>query len=142
MSTLTDAPRRPTAPAEVVRRWPRPQLPRWAPVAGRRWSRPASAPWLGLLLGWRRRWRSSSAASALHGRPAALVRRVEGRRAASTGSSPPWSRAAFGLALLPLVSLLWTVIPTGLGLNADFLTYSMRNVVGEGGGIYHAIFGT
>ena len=27
-------------------------------------------------------------------------------------------------------------------INVEFLTYSMRNVVGEGGGIYHALIGT
>ena len=27
-------------------------------------------------------------------------------------------------------------------LSVEFFTYSMRNVVGEGGGIYHAIMGT
>ena len=51
--------------------------------------------------------------------------------------------AAFGLALVPLVSLIWQVVSKGLpAINAEFLTYSMRNVVGEGGGIYHAIMGT
>ena len=51
--------------------------------------------------------------------------------------------AAFLLAMLPLVSILWTVISRGAGvLSAEFFSYSMRNVVGEGGGIYHAIVGT
>ena len=50
---------------------------------------------------------------------------------------------AFALALLPLVSILWTVISKGApALSAEFFTYSMRNVVGAGGGIYHAIVGT
>lgn len=50
---------------------------------------------------------------------------------------------AFILALLPLVSILWTVISKGAPvLNSQFFTYSMRNVVGEGGGIYHALIGT
>ena len=44
---------------------------------------------------------------------------------------------------MPLVSLICTVVANGLGvINAQFLTYSMRNVIGEGGGIYHAIIGT
>ena len=35
------------------------------------------------------------------------------------------------------------MLKNGLGvINAQFLTYSMRNVIGEGGGIYHAILGT
>ena len=50
---------------------------------------------------------------------------------------------AFLLAMLPLVSILWTVVSKGFAvLSADFFTYSMRNVVGDGGGIYHALIGT
>jgi phosphate transport system permease protein len=50
---------------------------------------------------------------------------------------------AFGLALVPLVSLVYTVLKNGLAVvNSQFLTYSMRNVIGPGGGIYHAIMGT
>jgi phosphate transport system permease protein len=51
--------------------------------------------------------------------------------------------AAFLLAMFPLASILWTVVSKGAQvLSADFFTYSMRNVVGEGGGIYHALIGT
>jgi phosphate transport system permease protein len=51
--------------------------------------------------------------------------------------------AAFGLAMIPLLSLAWTVLSNGLGvLSAEFFTYSMRNIVGEGGGVYHAIMGS
>jgi phosphate transport system permease protein len=51
--------------------------------------------------------------------------------------------AAFGLAMLPLASIVWTVVSKGLPvLSAEFFTNSMRNVVGEGGGIYHALVGT
>jgi phosphate transport system permease protein len=51
--------------------------------------------------------------------------------------------AAFAVALVPLVSLVIKVVTEGApALSADFLTFSMRNVVGEGGGIYHAIIGT
>ncbi|MDN3309988.1 phosphate ABC transporter permease PstA [Microbacterium oryzae] len=50
---------------------------------------------------------------------------------------------AFVIALLPLVSLLWTVVVNGIQrFDAEFFTFSMRNVVGEGGGIVHAIWGT
>ncbi|MFJ2542823.1 phosphate ABC transporter permease PstA [Microbacterium sp. NPDC087589] len=50
---------------------------------------------------------------------------------------------AFLIALLPLVSLLWTVVANGLErFDAEFFSSSMRNVVGEGGGIVHAIWGT
>jgi phosphate transport system permease protein len=70
------------------------------------------------------------------------------------GSSHGWRRAkdrlatvmvwsAFVIALLPLVSLTYTVARNGLpAFNTQFFTYSMRNVVGDGGGIYHAIVGT
>ncbi|GAA1730567.1 phosphate ABC transporter permease PstA [Isoptericola hypogeus] len=53
--------------------------------------------------------------------------------------------AAFGLAMVPLVSLVWTVVSNGIGrISMDFLTLSMRNIFGgdPSGGIYHAIVGT
>jgi phosphate transport system permease protein len=51
--------------------------------------------------------------------------------------------AAFLLALLPLISLLWTVVSKGAhDFTPDFFTYSQRNVVGAGGGALHAIVGT
>jgi len=47
------------------------------------------------------------------------------------------------IALVPLVSLVWQVVKNGIGvINAEFFTYSMRNIIGPGGGIYHAIMGT
>ena len=52
-----------------------------------------------------------------------------------------WS--AFGVAMIPLVSLIWTLLSKGIGvLSGQFLTYSMRGVLGAGGGIYHAVMGT
>lgn len=53
--------------------------------------------------------------------------------------------AAFLLAMVPLVSLLWIVIEKGIGrLTPYFLTVSMNGVYGgmDAGGIYHAIIGT
>ena len=45
--------------------------------------------------------------------------------------------------MIPLISLAWTVITNGLErFDAEFFTHSMRNVVGEGGGVLHAIVGT
>lgn len=68
---------------------------------------------------------------------------VENRRAAMDRLVSTLVWVAFALALLPLVSLLTTVVKNGAAVvNAQFLTYSMRNVIGEGGGIYHAILGT
>jgi len=52
---------------------------------------------------------------------------------------------AFLLAMVPLVSLLWTVLFTGAGrISIDFLSYSMRGIFGgdPSGGIYHAVTGT
>ena len=68
---------------------------------------------------------------------------VENRRAAKDRLVATLVWTAFALALLPLISLLTIVIEKGLHvINAQFLTYSMRNVIGDGGGIYHAIIGT
>ncbi|GIG27727.1 phosphate ABC transporter permease PstA [Cellulomonas marina] len=52
---------------------------------------------------------------------------------------------AFAVALVPLVSVSWTVISRGLErFDLYFLTVSMRGVFGgmDAGGIYHAILGT
>lgn len=51
--------------------------------------------------------------------------------------------AAFAVALIPLISLIWTVVSLGAArFDAEFFGSSMRNVVGEGGGALHAIVGT
>jgi len=52
---------------------------------------------------------------------------------------------AFALAMVPLVSVAWTVVGKGLKrLNGTFLTSTMRGVFGgmDAGGIQHAIVGT
>jgi phosphate transport system permease protein len=50
---------------------------------------------------------------------------------------------AFAIALIPLVSLIVTVVSMGLSrFDAEFFGSSMRNVVGAGGGALHAIVGT
>ncbi|MFF4624385.1 phosphate ABC transporter permease PstA [Nonomuraea jabiensis] len=52
---------------------------------------------------------------------------------------------AFGLAVVPLVSVLWLVISNGLArFDLEFLTHSMRGIGARdaGGGAYHAIIGT
>jgi phosphate transport system permease protein len=68
---------------------------------------------------------------------------VEGRRKATDRLVTTLVSSAFVLALFPLFSILWTVISKGTKvLSTDFFTYSMRNVVGEGGGIYQALVGT
>ena len=51
---------------------------------------------------------------------------------------------AFAIAVVPLVSLLWTVVDRGLpAINSTFLTYSMyRTSLDQEVGIYHALIGT
>ena len=50
---------------------------------------------------------------------------------------------AFLVALLPLISLMVTVVTNGVArLDPEFFSYSMRNVTGEGGGALHAMVGT
>lgn len=66
-----------------------------------------------------------------------------GRRAFVNGMMTVLIYAAFALALIPLVSLVVTVINLGVArFDAEFFTHSMRNVVGAGGGALHAIVGT
>ena len=51
--------------------------------------------------------------------------------------------SAFGLAMIPLASLLFTVVSKGLNrFDVAFFTESARGVIGEGGGASHAIVGT
>jgi len=68
---------------------------------------------------------------------------VEGSRKATDRLVTVLVASAFGIALFPLFSILWTVLSKGAPvLSPTFFNNSMRNVVGEGGGIYHAMIGT
>ncbi|MDQ3485110.1 MAG: phosphate ABC transporter permease PstA [Actinomycetota bacterium] len=68
---------------------------------------------------------------------------VEGTRTATDRSVTFAVTSAFALALVPLVSVLYTVASRGLDrFDGQFFTESARNVVGEGGGGAHAILGT
>jgi len=68
---------------------------------------------------------------------------LEGRRKAVDRAAGVMIWSAFGLAMIPLVSLVYTVVSKGVGiLSAQFFGSSMRGILGEGGGIHHAIFGT
>jgi len=69
---------------------------------------------------------------------------IEGRRGATDRMMTSLVWTAFGVAVIPLVWLIWTVLDNGLPvINGDFLTFDMRNVVGDAqGGVYHAIIGT
>jgi phosphate transport system permease protein len=68
---------------------------------------------------------------------------VEGRRHATDRVVTGVVTTFFLIALAPLVSVVWTVVSRGLArFDAEFFTWSMRGVLGEGGGAYHAIMGT
>ncbi|MGB0112210.1 MAG: phosphate ABC transporter permease PstA, partial [Ilumatobacteraceae bacterium] len=72
-----------------------------------------------------------------------FARRVEGRRKAFDRLMFSVVTSAFVLVAMPLVSLVWTVVERGLPrFDAEYFTESMRGVIGEGGGAYHAIVGT
>jgi phosphate transport system permease protein len=72
----------------------------------------------------------------------AWSRSVEGGRRALDRVVTLMIISAFGLALIPLLSLLFEVLKRGLpGLDLEFLTNSARGYVG-GGGAAHALVGT
>lgn len=68
---------------------------------------------------------------------------VEGSRRARDRAVTLTVTGAFALAVAPLISLLYTVVSNGLDrFDSTLFTESMRNVVGNGGGVQHAIVGT
>lgn len=70
---------------------------------------------------------------------------VSGRRRFTDRAMTALVSFAFLLALIPLVSLIWTVVSNGIKrFDLYFLSVSMRGVYGgmDAGGIYHAIVGT
>jgi len=70
-------------------------------------------------------------------------RAVENARAATDRLVTSLVWVSLLIALIPLASLLWKVVSKGTSaIDGRFLTWSMRNVIGEPGGIYHAIIGT
>jgi phosphate transport system permease protein len=142
MSEVVTSPSPGQAPPKFGSRLHAPQLPTWVT-----WAELGGAGVVGLLLhlvvGWN--WGLSLVVGwlvfivALVGFSA----RYEGRRKVSDRLATALVTTGFLLALLPLGTLLWLVLKNGVpALDATFLTSSMRNVVGEGGGIYHAIWGT
>lgn len=73
----------------------------------------------------------------------AWSRAVEGSRKATDRLVTLGVGSAFALALAPLVSLLLTVVSRGLDrFDVQLYTDTMRGVLGDGGGIAHAIIGT
>jgi phosphate transport system permease protein len=70
---------------------------------------------------------------------------AEGSRAARNRVASALIYSAFVLALLPLVSVVLTLVSKGVGrLDGDFFNHSMRNITAfdANGGAYHAILGT
>lgn len=68
---------------------------------------------------------------------------AEGRRKAIDRLVTALVATAFVIALLPLASLLYTVVVSGIQrFDLEFFSSSMRNIVGVGGGAVHAIWGT
>jgi phosphate transport system permease protein len=118
------------------------RLPRWAPVLVAVVAVAASTL-VSLSLHWNKfGWAVFAVAVYAVALPA-WSRVVENGRAAKDRLMTTLVWSAFVIALLPLVSLIWQVVKNGIGvLNAEFFTYSMRNIIGPGGGIYHAIMGT
>ncbi|OII37386.1 phosphate ABC transporter, permease protein PstA [Curtobacterium sp. MMLR14_010] len=72
-----------------------------------------------------------------------VSRIVEGGRKAIDRLVTSLVITAFVIAVLPLVSLLWTVLADGLArFDVAFFSYSMRGVISVGGGALHALIGT
>lgn len=74
-----------------------------------------------------------------------LFTRPDRRRRAVDRTMRVVVTGAFVLAMVPLVSLVWTVVAAGIErLSPYFLVVSMRGVYGgmDAGGIYHALLGT
>ncbi|WP_210438978.1 phosphate ABC transporter permease PstA [Nocardioides xinjiangensis] len=73
------------------------------------------------------------------------TRAVEGSRQSTDTLVKTLMWTAFAVAMVPLVSLVWTVVARGAPvLTPQFLNDDMsgRALLGVGGGIYHAIMGT
>ena len=119
-----------------------PKLPRWAELLIGAMSL-AVAGLLALLLGW------GLVAAAIVAGLLFVVGMplwsllVEGRRSATDRFATCLVWGAFVAVLVPLVWLIWMVLKNGAAaLSWSFLNESMRGVVGDGGGIYHALMGT
>jgi phosphate transport system permease protein len=71
--------------------------------------------------------------------------RIEGKRAARNRTMKSLIHVACVLAILPLLSVVWTLVSKGFSrLDADFFGTSMNNIGARDplGGAYHAIIGT
>ena len=120
-----------------------PRLPTWAPVLVGVVAI-AAAGFFPLILGWGMvPWVIVSVVLFLVG-ITAWSRIVENRRAAVDRLVTGLVWTAFAIALVPLVSLIWTVVAKGLPqINSTFLSFSaFRTSLDQPIGIYHAIMGT
>jgi phosphate transport system permease protein len=142
MTTTISAPREAQNPLTAG------QLPRWSPWATLAGALLVGAAVAGLIAGASGA-QFSIVATAVIGFVLYLVaitvvsQLIEGGRKATDRFVTGLVTGAFLLALVPLVSLVVTVVANGMArFDAEFFTYSMRNVVGEGGGVLHAIIGT
>jgi phosphate transport system permease protein len=72
-----------------------------------------------------------------------IARAIEGSRSAKDRLVTCLVYSAFGIAMVPLVSLAVEVVRRGAArFDGQFFTWSLLGVLGEGGGAYHAIMGT
>ncbi|MEV7687370.1 phosphate ABC transporter permease PstA [Streptomyces bungoensis] len=120
-------------------------LPKWSPWAIAAGS-VAVAVGIGLAAGMSNRveWGLIAAILFILG-TYVIAARVEGRRQAKDRVATALVCVAFLLAVIPLVSLIWTTVKRGVKvLDVYFLTHSMGVVADSepGGGIYHAIIGS
>lgn len=69
---------------------------------------------------------------------------IEGRRSATDRLMTGLIWTSFGIAVVPLVSLIWRVVSKGAGrIDGTFLSYSFfKTQIDQPVGIYHAIIGT
>lgn len=121
------------------------RLPRWAPWASLVGS--ALVAWGGIaLLGEPTPTTVVALTALLHAVALTGVSRyIEGSRRATDRLATTLVTVAFLLALVPLVSLLWTVVSRGMVLfSGTFLSTDMVGVFGDmtSGGVAHAIVGT
>jgi phosphate transport system permease protein len=73
----------------------------------------------------------------------AVARAVEGPRKAADRLVTALVTSAFGIAMVPLVSLVYEVVRRGaVRFDGTFFSNSLFGIVGEGGGAYHALLGT
>jgi phosphate transport system permease protein len=121
----------------------KPRLPQWAPVLVAVGS-VALALLLGLSMSWKLVGIIVFAALAYVVILPVWSAIVENRRSAVDRLMTSLVWLAFAIALVPLISLIWTVIAKGAPqINATFLTYSMfRTSLTQPVGIYHALIGT